>query len=158
MLASPLLQGAGGIGQFRQQGDTGLRCQAADAAATDPQPGCRRQGLAQGIEGEAEELAGALAGDAELEAGVAQLGFVEGEGGGGFAQAEVQMDDVGEARRQEDAKPFGQGQARGAALAGGAAPGGDAAERAPSCSLCIHSISPLTAFSATTARRVPPVV
>src|SRR4029078_760569 len=35
---------------------------------------------------------------------------------------------------------------------------GEAAARAPSCSECIHSISPVVASSATAAPRVPPVV
>ncbi len=87
------------------------------------------QGLAEGVEGEVEELAGAFAGDAQFEAGIAQLGFVEGRVGGGIAQAMMEVDDVGEARRQEEGEPFRQGQARRLALAGGAAPGGDAREQ-----------------------------
>ena len=84
------------------------------------------QRLPEGVEGEPEELPGAFAGDAELEAGVPQLGFVEGEGGGGIRQGVVEADDIGEARRQEEGEPVREVERRRAPFAGGAGVGGHA--------------------------------
>ena len=91
--------------------------------------GEKRQGLVQGAEGQGQQLAGALAGDAQLETGIAQLGFVKGEGGGGIVQTEVELQGIGQAGREKQGEPFREVQAGRSPFAGGAAPGGDAAEQ-----------------------------
>ena len=91
--------------------------------------GEKRQGLLERVEGEPNELAGAFAGDAELEAGVAQGGFMQGKGGGRFLQGEVQSDRIGKARGQKEGEPLHEIQARGASAADRAAIGGHARQQ-----------------------------
>ena len=103
--------------------------QVGGRGAVERLGGEQRQGLAQGTEGQAEKLPCALAGDAELEADVAQFGFVAGQGGGGIVQAVAQADGVGEARRKEEAQPFGEIQRRRLAIGRRGGVGGDAREQ-----------------------------
>ena len=122
----------GGVGAVAQRGgvqDAAFGMQRGARGAIERFGGEQRQGLAQGFKGEAEQLADAFAGDAQLEAGVAQLGFVQGQRGGGLIQAVVEMDGVGQPRGEEQGEPFDEIQRRGVAGHGGAGVGGHAREQ-----------------------------